>query len=105
MANAAATLGLSMYVTAGGTTDALAPNALVIPAPAIAISSSRSALAAPLTPMAPITWTSSIRGMPPWSGVKSLRATIAVRPPLMISSKAFVGFLKTAAVRALPIAM
>src|SRR5262245_8997076 len=44
-------------------------------------------------------------GMPPCNGVKyaSGKATIAVRPFLMISSNALVGRLKSAAVRALPI--
>jgi len=44
-------------------------------------------------------------GIPPCSGVKSGSATMAVRPFLMISSNVRVGFLKSAAVRALPTEM
>src|SRR5439155_2864502 len=74
-------------------------------APALATSSSRCWLAAPLTPIAPTTLPSTSSGTPPWSGVKSSSAIMAVRPFLMMFSKAAVGFLKSAAVRALPIEM
>jgi len=39
---------------------------------------------------------------PPCNGVKSGNAVIVKRPLLMVSSKSFVGFLKIAEVRALP---
>ena len=60
-------------------------------------SSSSCALEAPLTPTADDLATDSI-GTPPWSGVKkaSGKATIAVRPFLMMSSKIFVGCLNRA---------
>ncbi len=74
-------------------------------APAIATSSSSWALAAPLTPTAPTIWPSTRIGTPPMSGVKSLTAVMAVRPLLISSSKTRVGFLNSAAVRALPIEM
>ncbi len=66
-------------------------------AAASASSSSCCALAAPETPTAPTICPSTVSGIPPWSGVKSLSATIAVRPLPMISSKARVGFLPTRA--------
>src|SRR5919106_522514 len=74
----------------------------------VAIWSSCLALMAPLTPTAPITWPSITIGTPPISGVKSGwggSPTIAVRPLLMTSSKKLVGFLNSAAVRALPTEM
>src|SRR5712691_3482203 len=74
-------------------------------APAMASSSSCCALAAPLTPTAPMTVPWNSIGTPPCSGVKSFRATIEVRPFLMMSSKTFVGFLKMADVRAFPMEM
>ncbi len=43
-------------------------------APAIAISSSCAALAAPLTPIAPTTLPSTRIGIPPWSGVNGATA-------------------------------
>ena len=49
-------------------------------APAMASSSSCCALAAPLTPTAPMIWPLTMIGMPPCSGVKSLRVVMAVRP-------------------------
>ena len=60
-------------------------------APAFAIASSRTWLAAPLTPMAAITLPPITIGTPPCSGAKSASAIIGVRSPLMISSKAAVG--------------
>src|SRR5919106_309039 len=72
----------------------------------IAISSSCLALAAPLIPIAPITWPPTSIGTPPWSGVKSGSdgsAAMAVRPPLITFSKKLVGRRNSAAVRALPI--
>ena len=48
-------------------------------------------------------WPSTSIGTPPCSGVKSSSATIGVRPLPMMSSKTLVGFLNSAAVRALPI--
>ena len=76
-------------------------------APAIASSSSCFALAAPDTPMPPTICPSTRNGTPPWSGVNSPSgsATMAVRPPAMMSSKALVSFLNSAAVRALPTEM
>src|SRR5439155_17953489 len=55
--------------------------------------------------MAPTTSSPTMSGIPPCSGVKSGSATMAVRPFLMISSNVRVGFLKSAAVRALPTEM
>src|SRR5262249_50282089 len=48
----------------------------------MASSSSCCALAAPLTPTAPMIWPSTMIGIPPWSGVKSLRVANG-SPPLI----------------------
>ena len=65
----------------------------------------RAALDAPLTPTAPTIWPSIVIGTPPCRGVKSFSATIDVRPLPTTSSKNFVGFLNSAAVRAFPMEM
>src|SRR5258707_945320 len=53
-------------------------------------------------PMAPITSPSTTIGSPPCISIKPCAVTAAMRPWLMASSSALLGFLNSAAVRALP---
>src|SRR5712675_1234256 len=61
-----------------------------------------AALFAPLQPIAPTIWPSTTIGTPPCKGVKSGSAVMVKRPLLIEFSKNDVGFLKIAAVCALP---